>query len=120
MFVIRPLDGEYFEVAKKEGRELKSEYKFKPCGRDLSEFAARCEFHQTSPLSHFTQGKVCSMMTLGGRKTLTDSKFIATANGERSETTVRSKAEFDEILYREFGISQATPQMRQDKLIHAF
>jgi N-hydroxyarylamine O-acetyltransferase len=104
-FIIRLLDGEYFEVAKRDGGEWKSEYKFKPFGRDLSEFAGMCDFHQASPLSHFTKGKVCSIMTLDGRKTLTDSKFIITAGGEKTESAVSSEEEFDRILLREFEIN---------------
>ena len=119
-FIIRELDGEYFEVAKKDGGEWKSEYKFKPYGRDLSEFAAMCEFHQTSPLSHFTRRKMCSIMTLDGRKTLSDSRFIVTANGEKSETAVRSETEFNEILFQEFGIHQAIPNTRQGEFSRAY
>ena len=63
-----------------------------------------CNFHQTSPESHFTQGKVCSLMLENGRKTLTDKKFIETGNGEKSETEINSEVEFSEILAREFQI----------------
>jgi N-hydroxyarylamine O-acetyltransferase len=119
-FLIRQLAGEYFEVAKKDGGEWKSEYKFRPFGHDLSEFASMCEFHQTSPVSHFTQGKVCSLMTLEGRKTLTDAKFIVTADGEKSETPVGSDAEFDEILIREFGIRSLLPCTRHDEFHRGF
>lgn len=106
-FVIRPLADEYFEVAKKEGDTWRSEYKFKPYGRDLSEFTAMCEFHQTSPESHFTRGKVCSLLTPDGRKTLRDDRFIVTAAGKKTETPVGSDEEFDAILRREFGIKRA-------------
>jgi len=103
-FVIRRFDDGYLEVAKKDGDSWQGEYIFKPLGRALAEFAEMCNFHQTSPESHFTQGKVCSLMLDGGRKTLTDKKFIETRNGEKRETEVNSKAEFDEILAREFKI----------------
>lgn len=53
-----------------------------------------CNFHQTSPESHFTQGKVCSIMLDGGRKTLTDKRFIETRNGEKKETEINSEDEF--------------------------
>lgn len=106
-FVIRPLADEYFEVAKKDGDEWRSEYKFKPFGRDLSEFSGMCEFHQTSPESHFTRGKVCSLMTPEGRKTLRDDRFIVTSAGIKTETPVGSEEEFDALLAREFGIIRA-------------
>jgi N-hydroxyarylamine O-acetyltransferase len=104
MFVIRRFDDGYFEVAKKEKDAWRVEYIFKPLGRDLSEFSERCDFQQYSPNSHFTKGKLCSLMTETGRKTLTDKSFIATANGERTETPVESEAEFDRILEQVFQI----------------
>ena len=104
VFLIRKFDDEYFEVVKKDGDALQSEYIFKPLKRDLKEFTEMCQFHQTSPESHFTCGKVCSMMTLEGRKTLTDGKFIETVNGQQTEINVNSAEQFNEILAREFYI----------------
>lgn len=104
LFSIRKYDDEYFEVVKKDADVWKSEYIFKTLERSLSEFAKMCEFHQTSPESHFTKGKVCSLMTTDGRKTLTDKKFIETKNGIKSETEINSEAEFYQILEREFQI----------------
>jgi N-hydroxyarylamine O-acetyltransferase len=104
IFAIRRWDDGYFEVAKKEDHGWDSEYIFKPFGRSLGEFAEMCEFQQTSPESHFTQGKVCSIMTDTGRKTLTDKKFMVTTGAGKKESGVGSEAEFDEILEREFGI----------------
>ena len=105
IFKIIKHDKEYFEVVKKDGDKWKSEYIFKDLARDLSEFAGMCEFHQTSPESHFTRGKLCSIMTENGRKTLTDKKFIETKDGKKRETEIHSEAEFDEILRRKFFIS---------------
>ena len=104
IFKIKKHDGEYFEVVKKDGGEWKSEYIFKNLERGLAEFSGMCNFHQTSPESHFTRGKVCSIMTDSGRKTLTDKKFIETANGEKRETEIASEDEFNKILEREFQI----------------
>ncbi|MDM7923765.1 MAG: arylamine N-acetyltransferase [Pyrinomonadaceae bacterium] len=80
------------------------EYSFSLLGRDLMEFNEMCDFQQYSPESHFTQGKVCSIMTDTGRKTLTDSRFIVTSHGERSVTEVNSADLFDRLLNDEFGI----------------
>ena len=43
-------------------------------------------------------------MTVNGRKTLTDTKFIVTKGGEKIETAVNSDDEFDQLLLKEFGI----------------
>lgn len=104
MFVIRRFDDQYFEVAKRDGETWKSEYIFKDIARDLGEFADMCEFQQYSPESHFTKGKLCSIMTENGRKTLTDGKFIVTANGTKRETAVCDDYDFDKVLADEFGI----------------
>ena len=105
-FLIRKQTDEYFEVVKKVGEIWQSEYIFKDLARDLSEFTEMCNFHQTSPESHFTRGKLCSIMTENGRKTLTEKKFIETKNDVKTEIEVNSEDEFVEILEREFGIKQ--------------
>lgn len=106
VFLIRKFDDEYFEVVKKNDENWQSEYIFKNLERDLSEFSEMCNFHQTSLESHFTRGKVCSLMTIEGRKTLTDKKFIETKNGQKNETEINSEDEFDEILAREFHVKK--------------
>ena len=82
-FMFRKFDDEYFEVVKLVKDEWQSEYIFNERERDLSEFAKMCDFHQTSD-SHFSKGKVCSMMMMNGRKTLTDRKFIQNANNNKT------------------------------------
>lgn len=106
VFLIRNFDEEYFEIVKKDGTEWTSEYIFKTLGRNLEEFSEMCIFHQTSSKSHFTRGKICSLMLENGRKTLTNQKFITTAENEKREIEIRSESEFYEILEREFGIKR--------------
>jgi N-hydroxyarylamine O-acetyltransferase len=106
-FLIRKHTDEYFEVAKKDGGEWKGEYIFKDLARDLAEFTEMCNFHQTSSESHFTRGKVCSLMLENGRKTLTDKTFIETKYGEKNETEINSEEEFNKILAQEFGIESS-------------
>jgi len=48
-------------------------------------------------------------MTINGRKTLTDTKFIVTKDGAKTETAVESDDEFDRLLLKEFGISRYDP-----------
>jgi N-hydroxyarylamine O-acetyltransferase len=109
VFMIRKFDDGYFEVVKKDDDGWRSEYIFKSIERDLSEFSEMCQFHQTSPESHFTRGKVCSLMTAEGRKTLTDGKFIETVNEHKKEISVNSVEQFDEILAAEFNIKSDLP-----------
>lgn len=104
LFIIRRFDDEYFEAAKCDGSDWKSEYIFKDTPRELAEFAAMCDFQQYSPDSHFTKGKICSIMTDGGRKSLTDKTYIVTNGGERVEEPVADDVDFAQWLEREFGI----------------
>ena len=105
VFVVRE-DEDVFVVAKKVGGAWEPECRFGNAGRQLSEFAGMCEFHQTSPDSHFTKGRICSLMTENGRKTLTEKSFIVTVNGAKTETAVESTEEFDRILKQEFQIEK--------------
>lgn len=102
-FVIKRAEPGILEVVKQEA----CQYSFSPLGRDLAEFTEMCDFQQYSPDSHFTKGKVCSILTETGRKTLTDKKFIITAKGERTEKEVGSAEDFDRLLNDEFGIRAA-------------
>lgn len=106
-FLIRKFNENYFEVVKKDGKTWASEYIFKDTARDLQEFSEMCNFHQTSPESHFTRGKLCSLLTVNGRKTLTDKKFIETQDGEKIETKIKSEEDFYRILAQEFQIKKA-------------
>jgi N-hydroxyarylamine O-acetyltransferase len=102
--LIRKYDDKYFEVVKKDCGVWRSEYIFTSLKRDLTEFAEMCRFHQTSPESHFTRGKICSLMLPDGRKTLTDGNFIETENGQKKEIVVNSDKQFNRILKNEFYI----------------
>lgn len=104
VFVIRKFNDEYIEVAKLVGESFRSEYIFMNTARELSEFTEMCDFQQHSPESHFVEGKLCSIMTETGRKTLTDRSFIITTGQKKNEMPVTSEKDFYETLVREFGI----------------
>jgi N-hydroxyarylamine O-acetyltransferase len=104
-FLIRNREDGYSEVLKREQGTWRSEYLFSLQKRDLAEFAEMCDFQQYAPESHFRKGKLCSIMTDDGRKTLTDKSFIITVKGEKKETVVDSDAEFYRLLSDEFGIA---------------
>lgn len=63
-----------------------------------------CHYHQTSPQSHFTQNRICSMATPDGRITLSNEKLIVTRNGQREETPLKSEEDRRTILEEKFGI----------------
>ena len=105
-FSIKEAEDDYLEVVKITGSGLKSEYIFRNSAHELGEFADMCRFHQTSAESHFTRGKLCSLMTENGRKTLTEKSFIKTSNGRKEEFPVDSESSFYEILKAEFRIAR--------------
>ena len=106
-FLIRKREDGYFEVLKREAGVWRSEYMFRDVAHDLPDFAEMCDFQQYAPDSHFRKGKLCSIMTETGRKTLTDKSFIITEKGKKNERLVNSETEFYSLLSTEFGIAPA-------------
>ncbi|HEY6247509.1 MAG TPA: arylamine N-acetyltransferase [Pyrinomonadaceae bacterium] len=94
----------YLVVQRQYEGEWKSEYRFTLQPYNCSDFEEMCQYHQTSPESHFTQKRICSLATSDGRITVSDMRFIVTRNGARDEQTLISTKEYEEILLKEFGI----------------
>jgi len=103
-FIIRKYDDFYYEVSNLDSERI--EYIFSVFEHELAEYSAMCDFQQYSRESHFTKGKLCSIATADGRKTLTDSKFIVTSSGEKAETPIEDEADFYRVLNDEFGIER--------------
>ena len=80
------------------------QYSFTLQARRLEEFAGMCHYHQTSPLSSFTQKRVCSRATPEGRITLSEMKLIVTNKVGRDERTLASEEEYLRALKEHFGI----------------
>ena len=79
-------------------------YWFTLTPRRFADFAAMCQWQQTSPESHFTRRRVCSLATPEGRVTLADMTLIVTERGERHETPVADAAEYHHLLRERFGV----------------
>ena len=87
------------------GDEWKAQYRFTLQTYGYADYAEMCRYHQTSPQSHFTQGRICSRATEEGRVTLSGMRFITTsASGERQERTLTSQEEYAALLHEQFGI----------------
>ena len=85
--------------------EWKAQYRFTLVPHEYADYEEMCRYHQTSPQSHFTRGRICSLATADGRISLSEMRFITTAqNGEQQERTLTSHAEYDSILAKHFGI----------------
>jgi N-hydroxyarylamine O-acetyltransferase len=95
-----------------EGGGWDAQYRFSLAPRAFADYAEMCRYHQTSPESHFTQRRVCSRATAEGRLTLSQSKLITTAGGERHEREVSGDEEYARALREHFGIAAPSPGVR--------
>jgi len=98
-------DGGYLVVLRRAGNEWESKYRFTLEPHEFGDYEEMCHYHQTSPQSHFTQNRICSLATLEGRKTLSGMRFIVSAKDGRAERTLASPQEYEEILREQFGIT---------------
>ena len=104
-YCIHP-DGSYLILMQREDEgEWKAQYRFTLRPHEYDDYAEMCHYHQTSPQSHFTRGRICSRATNEGRVTLSEMRFIKTSkNGERQEQTLTSQEEYAAVLREHFGI----------------
>jgi N-hydroxyarylamine O-acetyltransferase len=85
--------------------EWKAQYRFTLQPYEYTDYAQMCHYHQTSPDSHFTKGRICTLATQGGRLTLSGMRLITTSEkGERQERTLQSEDEYAAMLRQYFGI----------------
>jgi N-hydroxyarylamine O-acetyltransferase len=83
----------------------KDSYRFTLTPREIGDFAGMCRYHQTSPKSHFTRNRICSLATSAGRKTLSGMKLIETGrDGLRRQQLVADDTEYRQLLRDHFGI----------------
>ena len=61
------------------------QYRIELRERSLADFVPTCRWQQTSPMSHFTHGTICSRLTEDGRISINGHTLIRTRNGSRTE-----------------------------------
>lgn len=81
-----------------------AQYRFTLQPHILTDFTELCHYQQTSPESHFTQKRICSLATPTGRVTLSDWLLITTTHGERTEQILTTQEEYDAALVEYFGV----------------
>jgi N-hydroxyarylamine O-acetyltransferase len=91
-----------------KARTWKAQYRFGLEPHVYADYAERCRFHQTSPDSHFTQNRICSLAMPDGRVTLSGMKLLTTRGGEKQERVLADDQEHNEALRRHFGIAAAS------------
>jgi N-hydroxyarylamine O-acetyltransferase len=80
------------------------QYAFSLLPRQLSDFAGMCRYHQTSPDSHFTRNRICSLATSDGRITLSGMRLIITSKGKKEEQTLATEADWHAALREHFDV----------------
>lgn len=81
------------------------QYRFGLEPHAYEDYAEMCRFHQTSPESHFTRGRVCSRLTPEGRVTLSGLRLITTTGDERVEREMADEDEYAAALLEHFGVT---------------
>ena len=103
--VIREEDGGRLVYLRRgAGGEWEPQYRFDLTPHAYADFAGMCEFHQTSPESHFTRKRICSLATPEGRVTLSDTRLIETRGGRRTERVLQTDEEYTAALREHFGV----------------
>jgi N-hydroxyarylamine O-acetyltransferase len=86
------------------GEFWRSQYRFTLTPYHLNDFSSRCDYQQTSPESHFTRQRICTLPTQDGRITLSDLKFIRTVGQTREERQLQNEDEWRSMLSESFGV----------------
>jgi N-hydroxyarylamine O-acetyltransferase len=101
----RVLDADYGDVDLH--MDDRPQYRLERRPREVPDFEALCWWQQTSPKSNFRQGPVCSMLTPGGRVTISGRLLIETSGDARSEARLDTDTEILDAYRRRFGIDLA-------------
>jgi len=98
-------DGDHRVLMRRDvGSDWTPQYRFTLQPRALADFAARCLFHQTSPESHFTQGRICTLASPEGRISLSGMRLIVTTPAGRTESLLTGEADYVSTLRERFGV----------------
>ena len=95
---------EYWIMQQFNDARWQPQYRFTLQPHILADFTERCIYQQTSPESHFTQKRICSLATPAGRITLSDLRLITTVRGEREERELSGEDEYLRVLAERFGV----------------
>ena len=83
---------------RRDGEDWRDRFVFTTTPHPLTDFAARNEWQQTSPDSHFTRSRLASVLTATGRVTLSGDRLITTSPGRRKETVLADEDAVRAIL----------------------
>ena len=98
--------GEYLVLMQRENEgDWKAQFRFTLKPYKYADYIEMCDYHQSSPDSHFTQRRICTRAKEEGRLTLSEMRLIATSkNGDRQEQILKSTEEYKAALRENFDI----------------
>ena len=91
-------------LKREEGGDWVAQYRFTLTPRVYADYEEMCLYQQTSPESHFTQGRICTRLTPEGRVTLSRLRLITTGARGRHERELSGEREYEEALREHFGV----------------
>lgn len=92
-------------MRRNDDSDWEPQYRFTLQPYTFADYEETSIWHQTSPDSHFTKNRICSLATDDGRLTLSDMRLITTGSQQlRHEQTLTTQEEYDRILHDQFGI----------------
>jgi len=94
-------DEKYLRVNKMKGKESIPQYLFTKNSREFYEFTEMCNYHQTSPLSHFTQRKFLGIPIENGRISIVNNKLKINRGDEIEEREI-GKEGYEDLLIKYF------------------
>lgn len=103
-FRIEKHDETYLRVSKYHVDQWVPEYIFTETPRAYNEYADMCHYHQTSPDSHFTKQRMCTLPTQEGRVTISKNKIKITRGEEVTEDIFTDEAAYHQALKQYFNI----------------
>ena len=104
LFKIEEYDSNYILVNKHDTDKWIPEYIFSPQSRELKEYEDMCHYHQTSPDSHFTWKRMCTLPTEKGRITISGNTLKLTEANRYTEKQIENEMEFKKLLKAHFNI----------------
>lgn len=105
-YKLTQLDDTYYQysVSDDEGITYKHWWRFTLIPRQLSEFNDACHYMQTSPDTHFTHNRVCSLSTSEGRVTVSDLTLKTRVGKEQNVLSLANEEELLTVLKDQFGV----------------
>jgi N-hydroxyarylamine O-acetyltransferase len=102
-YVVLP-SGDEWRLLRQDDQGQVPLYCFRDVHHPLGEYQQMCDFHQSSPESHFTRNWICSRATPDGRITLANMRLIVTRGKTREEIQLAGEDELRHKLRELFGI----------------